>query len=42
VSYENGGQDTVIDLGEANGGTKEVDTVTVVGVTGLTDADFLV
>lgn len=36
------GSNTVIDLGEANGGTAGEDTVTVAGVTGLTDADFLV
>ena len=41
MSYENGGQDTVIDL-SAFGATPEVDTITVVGVTSLTDADFLV
>lgn len=40
VSYD--GQDTVIDLGAASGGTAGEDTVTVAGVTGLTDADFLV
>jgi hypothetical protein len=42
VSYANSDQDTVIDLGAAVGGAAGADTVTVAGVTGLTDADFLV
>jgi hypothetical protein len=35
------GPDTVLDLGAAFGGPAGEDTVTVLGVTGLTDADFV-
>lgn len=35
------GADTVIDLGAANGGAAGIDTVTVVGVTGLDEGDFI-
>jgi len=41
VSYGDSGLDTVIDLGAAQLGAWDVDLLTVAGVTGLTEADFV-
>jgi hypothetical protein len=41
VSAASGGQDTVIDLGAALGGASGEDTLTVMGVTALAEADLL-
>lgn len=41
VSLTAGGANTVIDLGAANGGAAGIDTVTLVGVIGLDESDFI-
>jgi hypothetical protein len=41
VSAANGGADTVIDLGAASGGAAGEDTLMVMGVSTLAEADFL-
>lgn len=41
VSYSASDEDTIIDLGSANGGEPGQNTVSVLGVIGLTEADFI-